>query len=1138
MPIAAAYLSVADLERLLVQTDSAVVLVSRPLLRRVVRREGDLSGLGLQVPHSDDYVIQRSVLLASFRDDLELTPGRELPDPVVLLPRPDVDELAQPPGILLRSYWRKLFHCRVHSELRTRGGRGPLSESELRNRIARIGAIEFAEATLVLEQDHRLLPHQDDRPVYEEFVALFLELRHFAPHLLRHTFPTLSDPALVERIVSDDVPEVAGLMARTRPPDAADPSLVGLWQEESVDWEDETPSPSTPEGGGASPPTPRERERAQAAAARGNLVRAALLLWRSNAPEEAYALLDRLVERLAGAVGTPEAADDWRGPLRALLAPATTRVWAREGRLLYDLQKVCIDLERPLYAVDILEWIGTLGRRPIKRLLPFQGQVRRARHLRTALNRLPSVRLDPANRRRLWELLQQALQRGQEELRQHFRPRLVDALGEAGLRPVSYAEQVARDQVVEELLDRVAEGGYLTLGQLRDALARNRLKLPDLAGPGEFVMGDPVLRANEKLAVALDGVYHRGEVYLRGLQRLSSLFFGTRPGRFLTLYLIVPLLGAFLLLEGLQYVFDETGLWNLLAPNRFTPTEVASAVGVAADPQGLGPMLAVSTLRAERHHKPHLLSVWTPPYSLPVMAVFLFALLHFPRFRRGVLAGLREAWQLLRGVLWDTPRAILSPLVASGLFQYLWQILLKPALYAVPVVLVLYLKHLPWQELRWVAAGVFGFFCLLLNTRFGARLEESLVDSLAWLGRWLGRDALPALFNLVMAFFKQLVERVDRLIYAVDEKLRFREGDGRLNLVGKALTGVVWGVLTYIVRFAVNLLIEPQVNPIKHFPVVTVSHKLILPLVPHLARVIEAQFNLEEALAASMAFAFLACIPGIFGFLAWELKENWRLYRANQASTLQPKTVGSHGETVLRLLRPGFHSGTLPKLFARLRRAERDGDRKGIGRRLADLHHVQEAVTHFAERGLVAVLAGSQRWQAVPLKVGRVRAGLNNLRIALDCPTLGERPLVFDFLDQAGYLVAELGQPGWLDQLSLLQRAALADAVVGFYKQAGVDLVREQIRSVLPDGTTWLVAPQGLLVRTATGQEAHYAFTAEGALHPQGPDGRPVPGLRSLPPGKLLFRRQPLAWKDWTSSWEDDRLGKGHGPLLSGVYRL
>src|SRR5207248_3731836 len=47
-----------------------------------------------------------------------------------------------------------------------------------------------------------------------------------------------------------------------------------------------------------------------------------------------------------------------------------------------------------------------------------------------------------------------------------------------------------------------------------------------------------------------------GEIYLRGLQRLSAVAFGTRPGRFLTRYLALPFGGAFVVLEGLQHVVN------------------------------------------------------------------------------------------------------------------------------------------------------------------------------------------------------------------------------------------------------------------------------------------------------------------------------------------------------------------------------------------------------------------------------------------------------------------------------------------------------------------------------------------------------------------------------------------------------
>ena len=37
------------------------------------------------------------------------------------------------------------------------------------------------------------------------------------------------------------------------------------------------------------------------------------------------------------------------------------------------------------------------------------------------------------------------------------------------------------------------------------------------------------------------------------------------------------------------------------------------------------------------------------------------------------------------------------------------------------------------------------------------------------------------------------------------------------------MLGLVWFFAAYVIRLYTNLLIEPQVNPIKHFPVVTVA---------------------------------------------------------------------------------------------------------------------------------------------------------------------------------------------------------------------------------------------------------------------------------------------------------------------------
>ena len=369
---------------------------------------------------------------------------------------------------------------------------------------------------------------------------------------------------------------------------------------------------------------------AENAEKRGNLVRAAFLRQKAvrvattdeEAPRPPWtALVERMTARLQAAIGFPEPdAVVWRRILAKLVEPAAAGVWTREGRLLYDLQRACIDQERDVYAVDLVEWIVSWGRKPVVRLLPHQRQVNLVRHLRHAANRLASVRLPEADRKPSLDLLHTAIGRQEERLRDRFRPLLAASLDESGLHPACYAERVARDKLIEEMLDRVVDRGFLTIGDLRDAVARNRLKLPDLHGPGEFFLGDPLIRANRKLAISLDGVYQRGEIYLRWLQRFSSVAFGTLIGRFLTLYLVLPFGVAFVALEGVQHIAYP--ILHLMG----------------------------------RKPSFHLVNA----FSLPLLGVFLLAVFHLTLVspaRRGRIALL---WRLVRGVFYDLPAAVMN----------------------------------------------------------------------------------------------------------------------------------------------------------------------------------------------------------------------------------------------------------------------------------------------------------------------------------------------------------------------------------------------------------------------------------------------------------------------------------------------
>src|SRR5262249_11344910 len=148
-------------------------------------------------------------------------------------------------------------------------------------------------------------------------------------------------------------------------------------------------------------------------------------------------------------------------------------------------------------------------------------------------------------------LFHHALRRAEVAMRDRLRGPVDATLTTTGFRPENLPERVAYRKLVEELLDRIASRGFLSLGDLRDACARSNLKLPDLSGVSESLAGDRLLRADFALSRSLDGVYRRGEIYLRWLQRFSSLAFATPVGRFLTSYVALPYGGAYIALEGL-----------------------------------------------------------------------------------------------------------------------------------------------------------------------------------------------------------------------------------------------------------------------------------------------------------------------------------------------------------------------------------------------------------------------------------------------------------------------------------------------------------------------------------------------------------------------------------------------------------
>jgi hypothetical protein len=1112
-------LNLVELSRLLETVDPAALLVAPRLLRRIIKYDRKLTYLGLQVPHRKSYVIGRDALLAlAGRDELGVGPERALPATLLLLSRPEPEEVeAAPRGQTLVRYWRLLFHASVHRAVGSRLAAGRASEAAVRRRIHRIGQTEFNEVRTVLRQETYLLPPHDDRTVYEEFAALYLELSFFAAPLLPGYFSAIEDFALIDQILAEDV-DASALYAATRLPGAPDP----VYAVDNPDEGEQAPAPSTLIWSGSNQGYQDLLVRADKAAVRGNDVRAAIRRERaaraappaaaSETHDLALADVGRLVFRLHKALHlTLAESEAWRAALGPLLTQAAHGMWPAEARLLYDLQKICVDHERPIYAPDLVEWAYAHFRRPLLRPLPDQPLVLAVKHLRAAVRRLPSARVTEPQRHKLSVVLHDALRQAECRLRACFRPAVRDALDHVGLEPQNFPERLGRSKLIEELLDRITERGFLNMSDVRDGLARNQLKLPDLSGPGEFISGDPLIRANRRLALAAPGVYRRGEVYLRWLQRGSALAFGTRPGRWCMLFAALPILGAFATI-----VFAQEMLHLFRLPHHLTPAALATMTGV--------------------------------------LGVFYLLLLHWAAFRQGVVRSLHALWQATRTVLVDLPVAVLRiPAVRWFLQSRPWilvvRFVLKPLALAVLAWFTLRACDVTAEMATAGGGAVFLAFFLLLNSRLGRDLEEAFLDKTMRNWEYV-RGLAPGLFRLFSNVFKTILEAIDRFLYAVDEWLRFRGGQGRLALVAKTALGCVWFLVTYVVRLYVNVFIEPTVNPIKHFPVVTVVAKFLVPFWVPLLEIFSAPFQfLGGPLAFTIAFIMLHSLPGAAGFLVWEFKEDWRLYRANRPRNLRPEAIGHHGETMLRLLKPGFHSGTLPKLYARLRRAERRAHRGGTwkaARRLREtLHHVEESIRHFADRELVAFLAASKGWTAGPIGLAAVEAGSNRVRLDLVCPSSREKAetregsrngpndhnLELSFEEQAGRLMVHIANPGWLSRLSSAETAVLTTALLGLYHKAGVDLVREQIDALLaPARPLYDIGDHGLVlwIRNGFDSEVIYDFGDGPVIHPRCKDGRPPELLPSLSITQLFLKSQPVAWEAWVAAWERDQSGVGN----------
>src|SRR5262249_10216158 len=155
-----------------------------------------------------------------------------------------------------------------------------------------------------------------------------------------------------------------------------------------------------------------------------------------------------------------------------------------------------------------------------------------------------------------------------------------------------------------------------------------------------------------------------------------------------------------------------------------------------------------------------------------------------------------------------------------------------------------------------------------------------------------------------------------------------------------------------------------------------------------------------------------------------------------------------------------------------LRRAESVAMASGQWRTARAYRHqlleVEEALKLFVERELLVLLHQSQAWHDKPLRAGKVELATNLIRVDLDHVAHPHEPARWAFSEKSGWLLVYIEQAGWLHKLSPGQTEALTIALAGWYKLAGVDVVREQVQAGLAGrGLTYAIESKGLALRVS-----------------------------------------------------------------------
>jgi hypothetical protein len=599
-------------------------------------------------------------------------------------------------------------------------------------------------------------------------------------------------------------------------------------------------------------------------------------------------------------------------------------------------------------------WLLSFGSHPIREKLPFHSSLRSLRILQTLQIRIDELSWPVTDLNQYSALIDVLIRHIHRKLQNHLLPQLEHALRDAGFQPRNHRENVAAHKLNHELFDVIQQRRHLKFTDIRDSVARNILRLPD-PSLQEFFHGDRLRRFDRTASQALPGVYRSGEFYIKGLQLLAAPLFGTNTGRILLRHLLLPIGLAYLGLKSIDLIIHLLP-WQPGADFIFA-------------------------------NAPHVVAI--------ALATNLFL---YTDIGRHIVAqtgyGLRLLWKFYTQILINQIRHHPSYhwLLYNPLVRHLGQNIIQPLLIGtlplIPIIiLATFIDEVPMQPGVWLVGLAFALGTLASRTSEGRRFTDNIASRLYASFDWVNQALIIGAIRHLMYLFKELIHRITQVLYHVDDHLTLRLHEPTWLVLMKAPIIPVWNFAESVIQFYITVLVEPQINPVKHFPVVTIGHKLMLPFLPGITTFLVAltESVLPKVLAYPLATITIVLLPGLFGFLAWELKENWKLYQANhsvalrrleggEACFIEPAIIGHHGETMRAILCRGFHSGTLPKGFDRLRQTitqelyQQTSNPRRIRAIQRQLQDIQQSICIFVDRELSFALRERCKLDYCPLQ--------------------------------------------------------------------------------------------------------------------------------------------------------------------------